>query len=95
VFTIASNVVKNLGNVAPIAQSLVANDGSTGDPASIGMPVMLANWTGQSADGLNYAQAAQDEFNFLLFNVSKTNDGALSHRASELQLWCVQRLWSI
>ena len=65
-------------------------DLSAADPASNGMVVLLANWTGQTNnDGLNYAGAAQDQLNYLYENVSKTPDGAISHRVDQLQLWFV------
>ncbi|OJA09010.1 hypothetical protein AZE42_07393 [Rhizopogon vesiculosus] len=90
VFTIAQNIVANRsisnGNITG-PQPLI-KDGSAGDPASIGVAVLLANWTGQGAtDGLNYAGAARDQLDFLLQNVTRTSDGALSHRIDQLQLW--------
>lgn len=90
VFTISRNIVANRsisnGNITG-PQPLI-KDGSAGDPASIGVAVLLANWTGQGkADGLDYAGAARDQFDFLMQNVSKTSDGALSHRVDQLQLW--------
>ncbi|THH32646.1 hypothetical protein EUX98_g1533 [Antrodiella citrinella] len=69
-------------------QPLVANDGSSADPASIGVAVLLANWTGQgSTDGVDYAGAAQSQLEYLLTQVPRTSDGAISHRVSEVQLW--------
>ncbi|KAG1760255.1 Six-hairpin glycosidase-like protein [Suillus occidentalis] len=88
VFTIAHNIVvaRSLSNITG-PQPLIA-DTSAGDPASIGVAVLLANWTGQGAiDGLDYAGAARDQLDYLFQNVSKTNDGALSHRVDQLQLW--------
>jgi hypothetical protein len=74
------------GTVGP--QPLAPGNGSAGDPASIGVSVLLANWTG-NGDGsaLDFAGAAKDELEFL-FTVPKTSDGAISHRVSEVQLWC-------
>ena len=60
-------------------------DGSAADPASIGVSVLLANWTGQG--GLDYAGAAKDQLDFLLLSVPRTSDGAISHRVSQVQLW--------
>ncbi|KAG2148973.1 Six-hairpin glycosidase-like protein [Suillus clintonianus] len=88
VFTIAHNIVvtRSLSNITG-PQPLI-NDTSAGDPASIGVAVLLANWTGQWAlDGLDYAGAARDQLDYLFQNVSKTSDGALSHRVDQLQLW--------
>jgi hypothetical protein len=90
VFSIAKNVVQALGNITSSPALLIPQDGSPADPASIGVAVMLANWTGQQRnDGLNYAQAAENQFNYLLMNVSRTSDGAISHKSDQLQLWFV------
>ncbi|KAG1727760.1 Six-hairpin glycosidase-like protein [Suillus paluster] len=102
--SIPSNLTDALGEVFAIARGIVAgrnlsngnitgpqpliNDSSAGDPASIGVSVLLANWTGQgAADGLDYAGAARDQLDYLFQNVSKTSDGAISHRVDQLQLW--------
>ncbi|KAG1856048.1 Six-hairpin glycosidase-like protein [Suillus subalutaceus] len=88
VFTIAHNIIvaRSLSNIIG-PQPLIA-DTSAGDPASIGVAVLLANWTGQGAlDGLDYAGAARDQLDYLFQNVSKTSDGAISHIVDQLQLW--------
>lgn len=99
-----SNAPGSLNDVFAIAKSVVADrahsnanatgpqplikDGSAADPASIGVAVLLANWTGQaSGDGVDFAGAAQDQLNYLLNVVPRTGDGAISHRVSEVQLW--------
>ncbi|KAG6336425.1 hypothetical protein ID866_2668 [Astraeus odoratus] len=101
---IPSDLTSSLSDVFGIAHTIVANrsasngnitgaqplmsDSAAGDPASIGVAVLLASWTGQgNIDGLDYAGAARDQLDFLLQNVSKTNDGALSHRMDQVQLW--------
>lgn len=83
---VANRSASNGGITGP--QALI-NDTAAGDPASIGMCVLLANWTGQGkADGLDYAGAATDQLNFLYSSaVPKTSDGAISHRTDQLQLW--------
>ncbi|KAJ7046793.1 Six-hairpin glycosidase [Mycena alexandri] len=87
VFSIAHNVVSALKNTSGPG-GLVAADGAAGDPASIGVAVLLANWTGQgAADGLNYAAAAQNQLEYLLNVVPHTGDGAISHRVAQVQLW--------
>lgn len=87
VLDIARNVVSNRANVNNNTQGAqpLMPDGSAADPASIGIAVLLANWTQQ--DGQDYAGAAKDQLDFLYQNVPKTIDGAISHRVSELQLW--------
>ena len=71
-------------------------DGSAADPCALGVAILLANLTGQgNIDHLDYAGAARDQVDFLFQIVPQTNEGAVSHRVSELQLWCVShsRLW--
>lgn len=87
VLSIAQDVVSDRAssnNNATGAQPLM-QDGSAGDPASIGVSVILANWTGQ--DDQDYAGAARDQLHYLLNHVPRTSDGAISHRVSESQLW--------
>ncbi|KAJ7063320.1 Six-hairpin glycosidase-like protein [Mycena amicta] len=89
VFSIAHNVVAALKNSSGPA-SLVSGDGAAGDPAAIGVAVLLANWTGQGSgrvDGLDYAGAAANEVDYLLNVAPRTSDGAISHRAAQVQLW--------
>ena len=90
VFSIARTIVANRsvsnGNITG-PQPLI-QDSSTGDPASIGVAVLLANWTGQSSsDRLDYAGAARDQLAFLFQKAPKTKDGAISHRMDQVQLW--------
>ncbi|KAF9231375.1 hypothetical protein BU15DRAFT_90927 [Melanogaster broomeanus] len=101
---VPSDLTSSLSNVFAIAHTIVANrsisngnvtgpqpliqDTSAGDPASIGVAVLLANWTGQrTVDGLDYAGAARDQVEFLFQDVPKSVDGAISHRMSQVQLW--------
>ncbi|KAJ7632632.1 Six-hairpin glycosidase [Roridomyces roridus] len=87
VFSIAKNVVSALSNSTTGPQALISGDGAAGDPASIGVAVLLANWTGQGTGGLNYAAAAQNQLDYLLNVVPRTSDGAISHRVAQVQLW--------
>lgn len=83
---IAKSVVSNRG--ASNGPQPLMNEGSAADPASLGMVVLLANWTGQGLnDGLDYAAAATGQLDFLFEDVPKTSDGAISHRTEEVQLW--------
>ncbi|KAJ7097915.1 Six-hairpin glycosidase [Mycena belliarum] len=87
VFSIAHNVVKAL-NKSSTPQPLISDDGAAGDPPAIGVAVLLANWTGQGAsDGLDYAAAAKSQLDYVLDVVPRTSDGAISHRAAQVQLW--------
>ncbi|KIM74461.1 hypothetical protein PILCRDRAFT_702405 [Piloderma croceum F 1598] len=90
VLGIAKSVVSNrsVSNGGKIGPQPLMNDSAAGDPASLGMVVLLANWTGQQrTDGLDYAGAAQDQLDFLFQDVPQTSDGAISHRTDQLQLW--------
>lgn len=89
VFTIAQNAVAALAPPPSdgTGQPLADGDGSAGDPASIGVAVLIANWT--NLGGEDYAGAATAQLEYLLGpSVPKTTDGAISHRVSDLQLWC-------
>ncbi|KAI0314932.1 Six-hairpin glycosidase-like protein [Amylostereum chailletii] len=88
VLSIAQSVVSNLSTTSVPADGrpLIDGDGSAADPASIGVAVMLANWT--SLPGPNYAQAIEAQVTYLLGGqVPKSSKGAISHRVSEVQLW--------
>ena len=89
VFSIAQSVVTSLNSTGP--QPLTGgttNGEAAADPASIGVAVLLANWTGQgSSDGLDYAGAAQAQLDYLLEKVPRSSDGAISHRVENVQLW--------
>jgi hypothetical protein len=95
VLTVANVVVGNLKGVTPRPEALIAGDASAADPASIGVAVVLANWTGQGSDGLNYSVAASNQFEYLLTSAPKTGDGAISHRNEQVQLWYVHRSFFI
>ena len=90
VLAIAKSVVANRTSSSSSGpQPLMdVNGGAAGDPPSIGVAVLLANWTGRgAADGLDYAGAAQEQLEFLLEKVPRTDDGAISHRTEQVQLW--------
>ena len=89
VISIAQTTVFKLQNIST-PQPLVAKDGAAGDPASIGVAVLLANWT-KVAPASDYAQAATDQLEYLLTSVPRTSDGAISHRVSQVQLWYVAK----
>ncbi|KAK7014853.1 Six-hairpin glycosidase-like protein [Favolaschia claudopus] len=86
VFSIAHNVVTKL-NASSGPTPLIVGDGAAGDPPSIGVAVLLANWTGQGSDGTDYAKAALNQLDYTLNVVPRTPDGAISHRAAQVQLW--------
>ncbi|KAF8717401.1 Glycosyl Hydrolase Family 88, partial [Rhizoctonia solani] len=89
------NAPNSLDDVIGISRNIVQSkttgelplmpDGSAADPASNGVGVLIANWTG--ASGGNYAQAAADQLTYLLTITPRAPNGAISHRADEAQLW--------
>ena len=79
VLSIARNAIVTRSN-----KQLVA-DGSAADPASLGVAVLLGNWT--NAPGANWKQAANDQLGLLLYDTPRSNEGAISHRTEYAQLW--------
>ncbi|EDR00386.1 uncharacterized protein LACBIDRAFT_144731, partial [Laccaria bicolor S238N-H82] len=88
-FAIARSIVQGRAqsNNDTVGPQPLIQDGSAADPASIGVSVLLANWTGQDGGQLDYSGAAKDQLDFLLQKVPRTSDGAISHRVSTVQLW--------
>ncbi|KAG8949857.1 hypothetical protein FRC04_008160 [Tulasnella sp. 424] len=65
-------------------------DGAVGDPASLGVAVLLANWTQASRPdeaGNNYNTPLRQQMDYLLNGAPRTDDGAISHRSERVQLW--------
>ncbi|CDO75328.1 hypothetical protein BN946_scf184848.g5 [Trametes cinnabarina] len=63
------------------------DDGAVGDPASIGVSVLLTNWTRTNRNDDEFSTAAAQQLTYLLDIAPRTSDGAISHRAEEVQLW--------
>ncbi|KIY46269.1 hypothetical protein FISHEDRAFT_47575 [Fistulina hepatica ATCC 64428] len=85
VLEVAENVTSNRNSSLSIQP--LFDDGSAGDPASMGVSVMLANWTNYGDGQLDYASAATQQLIYLLDYVPRTPDGAISHRNGYVQLW--------
>lgn len=100
-FDIANNVVSSRSKNQTGPQPFLPQDASAADPASLGVCILIANWTreanGGASKGLDYAGAAKSQIDYLFSAVPRTSDGALSHRVSELQLWFASfhYLWRI
>jgi hypothetical protein len=66
-------------------------DGSAADPASLGIAVVLANYTAPDSSGGysrgDYGQAAARQVQALLQDTPRTEDGAISHRVEQVSLW--------
>ena len=86
-FNVATRVVSSQTENQTGPQPLMPGDGSAADPASIGVCILIANWT--KAGNLDYGAAAKSQIDYLFTAVPKTSDGALSHRESQIQLWSV------
>lgn len=84
VLDIAHRVVSEKPANSP---TLIANEGSAADPASIGVAVLLANWTQDDPSNTMYSAAAGSQLGYLLHTAPRTLEGAISHRADEAQLW--------
>ncbi|AFR94210.1 hypothetical protein C343_02279 [Cryptococcus neoformans C23] len=87
---------ETMNNRPPSNTSASAHGGSTlleddaaGDPASLGVTILLANASTGNAqvNGVSYGDAAREELNYLLYDVPRTSAGAISHRADQAQLW--------
>ena len=67
-------------------------DGSSADPASLGIAVLLTNASQavgtQEVKNVGWGQAAESELRYLLEEVPRNSQGAISHRADQAQLWC-------
>lgn len=67
-------------------------DGSSADPAALGVSVLLANASAavgtQEVKNVGWGEAAESELRYLLQEVPRNSQGAISHRADQPQLWC-------
>nr|WVH01936.1 glycosyl hydrolase family protein [Naematelia aurantialba] len=69
--------------------SSLLSDGAASDPASLGVAILLANWSTDNAlwNNVGYGDAATAELNYLLYDVPRSSEGAISHRADQVQFW--------
>ncbi|KDQ10691.1 hypothetical protein BOTBODRAFT_36004 [Botryobasidium botryosum FD-172 SS1] len=81
VFAITEQIMKLR---APDAETLF-EDTAAGDPASLGVAVLLGNWT--NANWSSYGDAATKQLNYLLYKAPRGSDGVISHRTEQVQLW--------
>ncbi|ETW79560.1 glycosyl hydrolase, family 88 [Heterobasidion irregulare TC 32-1] len=83
VINYATQVVANKSaGTLPLADG----HGSTADPASLGVGVLLANWTRPNSSDISFAQAAADQLEFLLNVAPRGAHGVISSIDSEVQL---------
>ncbi|KAF9647034.1 Six-hairpin glycosidase [Thelephora ganbajun] len=83
VVKIATDIVEK----KPNDSLALVQDGSVGDPASIGFAVILANWTRNDTSDNRFSVAAGSQLNYVLSHSPHTDDGAISHRTEQVQLW--------
>jgi hypothetical protein len=84
VLDIAKLVVSRMG---PNDVVLIDGDGAAGDPASLGMAVLLTNWTLADKSNHTFAVAAEKQINHVLVDVPRHTNGGISHRESQVQFW--------
>ncbi|KAG5644561.1 hypothetical protein DXG03_008135 [Asterophora parasitica] len=79
--------VKTVSKKPATSLPLIAAQGSAADPASIGVAVLLANWTSPDPSSTAFSDAASGQLEHLLHHVPRSPQGAISHRQDEVQLW--------
>ena len=53
----------------------------------IGPAVLLTNWTRTDTSDDRFSVAAGSQLNYLLNHAPQTDDGAISHRSEDVELW--------
>jgi rhamnogalacturonyl hydrolase YesR len=84
---VLSIAVNTVSNKPADSLPLIANQGSAADPASIGVSVLLANWTRPDKTSHVFADAASGQLQHLLTQAPQSVAGAISHREDQVQLW--------
>lgn len=80
-------LTRNVVNARPKGngpQPLMRED-SVADPASLGVAVLICNWTSQT--GADYRAAVQDQLDYVLNVAPRSREGAISHRSDQTELW--------
>ncbi|KAA1071542.1 hypothetical protein PGT21_011013 [Puccinia graminis f. sp. tritici] len=73
----------------PNTLPLVEGDGSAGDPASLGIAVLVASaaTSNDSDRSQKYMKLAKDQLDWSLNHVPRSPEGAISQRNNEVQFW--------
>ena len=82
-------MVTGLWAIPPVSATLL-NASCTGSmPATLGIgtAVLLTNWTRADRSDHEFSTAAGHQLKYLLDVAPRTSDGAISHRADQVQLW--------
>jgi len=67
--------------------TFISNDGAVGDPASLGVSVLLCNWTQPNSRNFSFGEAGSEQLKYLLKVAPRAPNGAISHRVNQVQLW--------
>ena len=75
VYNIAQTTLQQRPASASNGSSSLLEDGSSGDPASLGIAVLLANASTNNAEvkSVGYGTAAEEELNYLLYSVPRVS----------------------
>jgi len=76
-----------LAKRAPGTLPLVDGDGASGDPASLGVAVLVAAATSDKERSAYFQKLADGQLDWLLHHVPVSKEGAISQRDKELQFW--------
>ncbi|PLW50036.1 hypothetical protein PCASD_01251 [Puccinia coronata f. sp. avenae] len=76
-----------LAKRVPGTLPLVDGDGASGDPASLGVAVLVAAATSNKEKAAYFQKLADGQLDWLLNHVPASEDGAISQRDKELQYW--------
>ncbi|KAH9820750.1 hypothetical protein DFH28DRAFT_1121103 [Melampsora americana] len=74
----------------PNATTITDGEGSSGDPASLGVSLLVLDNAVKRANKVpkyDYLKIAQQQYNHLMGTVPKDTNGAISQRESEVQYW--------
>ncbi|EUC65407.1 glycoside hydrolase family protein [Rhizoctonia solani AG-3 Rhs1AP] len=82
VYSVTDRIVQTRNPL--LAEGFVA-DSAVGDPPSLGVAMLLANFSGGT--GGDYNAAIQQQLDYLLTKAPRNSDGAISHRIEQVQLW--------
>ena len=105
VLQLAYDAASSRANITGPQPIMYVAGGAPGDSVSMGVALLVANWTGapepelnkpiatdsplgtSSGQGVTYAQAAEEQLEYILTVVSRAPNGAISHRIETTQLW--------
>ncbi|KAH9820751.1 glycosyl hydrolase family 88-domain-containing protein [Melampsora americana] len=79
-----------LAKRAKNATTIIEADGAAGDPASLGVPLLVLDNASKRANKkpkYDYLKIAQQQYDHLIKVVPKDKNGAISQRESEVQYW--------